>query len=84
MVLRSGDRMEVVQGVHQSKTTQCGIIDHGLPGLQHAFVSLKHGAVADPSFNWGLTKRPAQFPTVLGTSVFCEDMDPTGEAITLL
>ena len=53
LVLRSGDRLEVVQGVHKDRSTQCQIRDQGLPGLQHAFVSLRDGASAQPSSNWG-------------------------------
>ena len=52
MVLRSGDRLEVVSGVKTEKVHSCNIIDRGLPGLQHSFTFLREQSVAQPSTKW--------------------------------
>ena len=52
LVLRNGDKLEVVQGIKTPKKQSCKIVDRGLTGLQHTFHSLKE-SVADPDFKWG-------------------------------
>ena len=51
LVLRSGDKLEVVQGLKMSAVKRCNIVDRGLAGLQHTFLS--SDLVADPASKWG-------------------------------
>ena len=53
LVIRSGDKLEVIPGLKKKKVTQCKIVDRGLPGLQHSFSFLKEQSAAYPSQNWG-------------------------------
>ena len=53
LVLRNGDKIEVVQGIKTPKKQSCKIVDRGLTGLQHTFHSLKDESVTDPNFKWG-------------------------------
>ena len=40
LVLRNGNKLEVIQGIKTSEVASCKILDRGLTGLQHAFHSL--------------------------------------------
>ena len=51
LVLRSGDKLEVVQGLKMSDVKRCNIIDRSLTGLQHTFLS--SDLVTDPTSKWG-------------------------------
>ena len=51
LVLRNGDKLEVVQGIKTSTGQSCQIVDHGLTGLQHVFHSLENSA-AKPTEKW--------------------------------
>ena len=51
LVLRNGDKLEVVQGMKMSDVKRCNIVDRGLTGLQHAFLS--SDLVTDPTSKRG-------------------------------
>ena len=53
LVLRKGDKLEVVQGIKTLDVSSCNIIDRGLTGLQCAFTSLGNRSAADPDSKWG-------------------------------
>ena len=51
LVIRSGDKLEVVEGIKVNKATQCKIINRDLHGLQHYFVSPKDKSATQPSLH---------------------------------